>query len=289
VASHFADMIPLGADGCDSDALPVDGDITPVNVPTPRKFLVRDDLVDGECVACPSVLPSSGARHADLGLLLNINGDRLPALFYFCGPQCKKKFGAYRITLPYQTTVLSRLRASEKLSSTLRTKVRVGDAVFVCADPRTGIGKAVLQGEGIVKSLNYNSFHGSAVFSVQTSDAVVHRIYPEGLREIEHIIPSMRRARNEQTPNHAATAADQRAAIATHRRNALDKEADAKSAVGLLLAERDEGRVRLRDTLDAAETKMRSERDAADAKSEAAAARLRYERSSGRARFYRSS
>ena len=273
MASHFADMIPLGADAYDSDALPLDDGNAPVHVPEPRRVMIRGDLVDGECIACPSVLPSSGARHADVGKMLNINGDRLPVLYHFCGPQCKKKFHANKLTQPYQMAVLSRLSVSDKHSRTLRTKVRVGDAVFVCADPRTGIGKAVLQGEGIVKSLNYNSFHGSAVFFVQTSDAFVRGIYPEGLREIEHIVQAMRRARNEQTPNHAATAADQRAAIATQRRNALDKEADAKSAAGLLRVDRDESRLRLRDTLDAAETKMRNERDAADAKSEAAAAR----------------
>ena len=53
-------MIPLGADGYNSDALPLDGGITPVHVPTP-KVTVRVDLVDGECIACPSLLPSSVA------------------------------------------------------------------------------------------------------------------------------------------------------------------------------------------------------------------------------------
>ena len=278
-------MITIGADACDSDAQALDGDITPIHVPTPRRVMVRGDLVDGECIACPSILPPSGARHADLGNMLNISGDRLPALYHFCGPQCKKKFCAYRLTEPYQITVLARLSASEKLSSTLQTKVRVGDTVFVCANPRTGIGKAVLPGEGMVKSLAYNKFHGSAVFNVQTSDAFVRGVYPDGLRELEHIAPAMRRVRNDQTPNHATTAADQRAAIATQRRNALDKEADAKSAKEMLLAERVEDKVRLRDTLDAADTKSRNELDAADARFEAVQARLRDERSSGRARL----
>ena len=40
----------------------------------PRRVMIRGDLVDGECIACPSVLPSSGARHADVGKMLNING-----------------------------------------------------------------------------------------------------------------------------------------------------------------------------------------------------------------------
>ena len=54
-------MIPLGADGSDSDALPLDDGNTPVHVPDPRRVMIRGDLVDGECIARPSVLPSSVA------------------------------------------------------------------------------------------------------------------------------------------------------------------------------------------------------------------------------------
>jgi hypothetical protein len=100
----------------------------------------------------------------------------------------------------------------------------------------------------------------------------------------------MRQARIDQTPNHAVAVADQRAAIATQRRNALAKDAEAKVAVGMLLAERVAGELKLRNTTDAAEANMRSEREATDARlrnaTEAAAARLRDVRSSGRARLH---
>jgi hypothetical protein len=73
-------MIPPEED--DGVALSLTGAIEPKLATKRRRVgprvtaVLRDDIVDGECIACVSVLPREGARHVDVGRLLNINGDR---------------------------------------------------------------------------------------------------------------------------------------------------------------------------------------------------------------------
>ena len=280
-------IAPEDDDGDEPPLACATGPLAVSSTRTSTKLIQRVDLVDGECTACVSVLPPD-ATHADLHVLLDINGDMMPPLFGFCGSTCRCMFYKNRLMRPYQKVILALLLNSSRLSLALQSKVRVGDNVLVHADPRTGIGGAILKGEGIVKTLEYDSVHRCAVFTVQTCDALV-RVYPDGVSEPEHITPAMRRGLGDQTPHSAATAADQKAAMSTQRRYALDKHAEAKAAVTNLLDERVANEARLRDTAGAAESKLQSERDAAHASfrtaADSAAVQLRDARFLGRARL----
>ena len=228
------------------------------------KSLQRDDIVDGQCVACVLELPLAGTSRVDIGRLLGISGD-LPRLFEFCGRDCSVMFYGDKLARRYQINVLSRLLHSAQLSDALGSTLRVGDSVLVHADPRTGVDKAVLLGEGKVVAIRYNSTHGCAVFSVRTCDALV-QVYPDGLRaslSSDTTTPALRMARVLSTPNAATSPAEQKAAIAAQRRYAIDQARLATSAVADLRDERYASDARLRDARVTSEARLASIAEAA--------------------------
>ena len=65
------------------------------------------------------------------------------------------------------------MRESRHLSDALGTLWRVGDHVFVQEDPRTGLGRRVVAGPGMAKSLDFDPELGRAWLNVLTGDGVV--------------------------------------------------------------------------------------------------------------------
>ena len=62
------------------------GPLTTSSERTSTKLFQRADIVNGECLACVSVL-THDQKPASLSVLLDINGDTMPVMFGFCGNQ----------------------------------------------------------------------------------------------------------------------------------------------------------------------------------------------------------
>ena len=73
------------------------------------KSAQRDANVEGECIACESVLPETGCKLVNLKILLDIDGGEALELFYLCGKQCARKFEGGKRMRQYQTSVLTQL------------------------------------------------------------------------------------------------------------------------------------------------------------------------------------
>jgi len=189
----------------------------------------RDDIQPGFCVACPKELPPLGGHKLDLCRLLGIGGD-LPTsrdTFRVCDIKCQTKFqGAEKPSRKPQLLVLKRLLHSQHLTDILRTPWRIGDSVFVKEDPRTGLGKAVCAGLGVVKEMSFDVTQHCAIMVVNTVDGIVRGIGPDGVLEKPTLTSCTRQSTTTpflpRTPAAGDGSQRRRAVNAEHARDKLE-------------------------------------------------------------------